>query len=98
MAKVEKHVEKRGSSVPATIEWEYAPAPEARDLVEIRPRYGLFVGGNEVEPRSGEWLESISPSTEESLFEVALAGAEDVELAVGAARTAFEDGWSRIDP
>jgi aldehyde dehydrogenase (NAD+) len=91
-------VEKRSSSAPATIEWDYAPAPEARDIVEIRPRYGLYVGGEEVEPRSGEWLESISPSTEESLFEVALAGPEDVEHAVGAARTAFEDGWSEIAP
>jgi aldehyde dehydrogenase (NAD+) len=102
MAKVEKQgekdLEKRSSSAPATIEWDYAPAPEARDIVEIRPRYGLFVGGEEVEPRSGEWLASISPSTEESLFEVALAGPEDVEQAVGAARTAFEDGWSDIAP
>ena len=91
-------VENRAPSAPATLEWEYAPAPEARDIVEIRPRYGLYVGGEEVEPRSGEWLESISPSTEEPLFEVALAGAEDVEQAVGAARTAFEDGWSGIAP
>ncbi len=102
MAKVgkhlEKHLEKRSSSAPATIEWDYAPAPEARDIVEIRPRYGLYIGGDEVEPRSGEWLESISPATEEPLFEVALAGAEDVEQAVGAARSAFEDGWSDVSP
>jgi aldehyde dehydrogenase (NAD+) len=86
------------SSAPATLEWEYAPAPEARDIVEIRPRYGLFIGGEEVEPRTGEWFSSISPSSEEELFEVAQAGEEDVELAVGAARSAFEDGWSEISP
>ena len=34
-------VEKRPSSVPAPLEWEYAPAPEARDIVQIRERYGL---------------------------------------------------------
>jgi aldehyde dehydrogenase (NAD+) len=89
-------IEKRTSSVPATFEWEYAPAPEARDIVELRDRYGLFVGGREVEPKTGQWFESISPSTEESLFEVALAGEEDVALAVGAARSAFEDGWSSL--
>jgi len=89
-------IQKRTSSVPATFEWEYAPAPEARDIVELRDRYGLFVGGEEVEPKTGEWFESISPSTEESLFEVALAGEEDVALAVGAARGAFEDGWSSL--
>ena len=91
-------VEKRPSVAPAPLEWEYAPAPEARDIVEIRERYGLFVGGEEVEARTGERLTSISPSSEEELFEFALAGAEDVDLAVSAARSAFEDGWSAIAP
>jgi aldehyde dehydrogenase (NAD+) len=91
-------VEKRESHAPATFEWDYAPAPEARDIVSIRERYGLFVGGEEVEPKSGEWFESISPATEERLFEVALAGEEDVRLAVGAARHAFENGWSALAP
>ncbi|MBM2823756.1 MAG: betaine-aldehyde dehydrogenase, partial [Thermoleophilia bacterium] len=91
-------VEKRPSSVPAPLEWEYAPAPESRDVVQIRERYGLFVGGEEVEPRTGEWFPSISPSTEEQLFEVALAGEADVDLAVGAARAAFENGWSELAP
>jgi aldehyde dehydrogenase (NAD+) len=91
-------VEKRTSSVPATFEWEYAPAPEARDIVQIRERYGLFIGGKEVEPRSGEWFPSISPSTEEPLFEVALASEEDVARAVDTARDAFQNGWSEIAP
>ncbi len=91
-------VEKRESTVPSLLEWEYAPAPEARDIVQIRERYGLFVGGEEVEPRSGEWFESISPATEETLFEVAQAGAEDVDLAVDAARSAFENGWAELAP
>ena len=52
-------VEKRESQVPSLLDWEYAPAPEARDIVQIRDRYGLFIGGEEVEPRSGEWFESI---------------------------------------
>ena len=91
-------VEKRTASLPATFEWEYAPAPEARDIVSLRERYGLFVGGEEIEPRTGEWFASISPSTEERLFEVALAGEEDVGLAVGAARDAFENGWSALAP
>jgi aldehyde dehydrogenase (NAD+) len=91
-------VEKRQSSVPAPLEWEYAPAPEARDIVQIRERYGLHVGGEEVEPRSGQWFESISPSTEEKLFDVALAGPEDVGAAVDAARAAFADGWAEIAP
>ena len=91
-------VEKRESQVPSLLEWEYASAPEARDIVQLRERYGLFVGGEEVEPRSGEWFESISPATEEALFEVAQAGSEDVDLAVGAARGAFENGWAELAP
>ena len=91
-------IERQKAKTPAPLDWEYAPAPEARDIVEIRERYGLFIGGEEVDPRSGEWFESISPSSEETLFEVARAGKEDVQLAVGAARGAFEDGWSEIAP
>ena len=91
-------VEKRSSAVPAPLEWEYAPAPEARDIVQIRESYGLFIGGEEVAARSGESLVSISPSSEEQLFEFALAGPEDIGLAVTAARSAFEDGWSEIAP
>jgi aldehyde dehydrogenase (NAD+) len=91
-------VEKRASNLPATFEWEYAPAPEARDIVQIRERYGLFVGGEEIEPRTKEWFPSISPSTEEPLFEVALAGEEDVAHAVDTARGAFENGWSELAP
>jgi aldehyde dehydrogenase (NAD+) len=91
-------VEKRESPVPSLLEWEYAPAPEARDVVQLRERYGLFIGGEEVEPRSGEWFESISPATEEHLLDVALAGPEDVDLAVVTAREAFENGWSALAP
>jgi aldehyde dehydrogenase (NAD+) len=88
-------VEKRATS---PLEWEYAPAPEARDIVRFQERYGLFVGGELVEPRSKEWFPTISPATEEQLAEVALAGAEDVDAAVGAARHAFENGWSGLRP
>jgi aldehyde dehydrogenase (NAD+) len=91
-------LEKTTAAAPATIDWEYAPSQEAHDIVRIEERYGLFVGGQSVEPRSGEWFETISPSTEEPLAQVAHAGPEDVDAAVGAARGAFEDGWSGLRP
>jgi len=91
-------LEKRHSPVPAPLEWDYAPAPEARDIVRFQERYGLFLGGEHVEPRSGEYFPTISPSTEEPLAEVAQAGAEDVDLAVSAAREAFTNGWSGLRP
>ena len=49
------------------IPWEYAPAPESRDVVQLKSRYGLFIGGKEVAPRSGHWFTTVDPSTEEPL-------------------------------
>jgi aldehyde dehydrogenase (NAD+) len=89
-------LEKKQSAAPVPSTWEYASAPEARDIVSIAERYGLFIGGEWVEPRSGEWYATISPATEEPLAEVAQAGPEDVRLAVSAAREAFDNGWSEL--
>ncbi len=91
-------VAKRKDVAPAPLEWEYAPAPEARDIVRFEERYGLFVAGEHVDPKSGQWFATISPASEELLAEVALAGPEDVDLAVGAAREAYENGWSGLRP
>src|SRR6185436_17282567 len=76
--------------------WEYADAPESSDIVKLEPRYGLFIGGEFVEPRSGSWFETISPATEETLAEVANAGPEDVDLAVRAARKAYQERWRKV--
>jgi aldehyde dehydrogenase (NAD+) len=91
-------LEQPPSALPAIPEWEYAPAPEARDIVSLQERYGLYVGGEMVEPRSGRWFTTSSPADEQPLAEVAQAGAGDVELAVGAARAAYENGWSALRP
>ena len=42
--------------MPTPFAWEYAPAPEARDIVTLSERYGLFIGGECVEPRSGDMV------------------------------------------
>ena len=68
--------------------FEYAPAPESTAVVTLRERYGLFIGGGFTDPKSGRHFTTISPATEEPLAEVAEAGAEDVALAVEAARAA----------
>jgi aldehyde dehydrogenase (NAD+) len=91
-------LERKRGGAPVPAEWTYAPAPEARDIVTVQDRYGLFVGGQWVEPRSGETYTTIDPSTEEPLAEIAQAGPEDVALAVEAAREAFENGWSGLAP
>jgi aldehyde dehydrogenase (NAD+) len=87
-------VEKRESAVAAPVGWDYAPAPEARDIVQLRERYGLFVGGEWLEP--AETYTTISPATEEPLAEIAQATPGEVSRAVGAAREAFENGWSGL--
>ncbi|HEX2032259.1 MAG TPA: aldehyde dehydrogenase family protein [Actinomycetota bacterium] len=71
----------------------YAPSRESTEIVRIPDRYGLFIGGDFVEPRSGRWFETINPATEEPLAEVAEAGPEDVDLAVAGAREAWERRW-----
>jgi aldehyde dehydrogenase (NAD+) len=87
-------IDKKQDRSPVPSAFEYAPAPESRDVVKLEERYGLFIGGEFVEPRSGEFHPSVSPSSEEELAEVAYGGADDVDAAVVAARAAFENGWS----
>ncbi len=94
----------RGTDTPATwgfgdgqqVPWEYAPAPESRDVVQLKSRYGLFIGGKEVAPRGGEWFTTIDPATEEPLAEVARATVEDVNQAVAVARRAFKREWGEL--
>jgi aldehyde dehydrogenase (NAD+) len=76
--------------------WEYAPAPEARDIVTIHPEYGLFLGGEFVPAVTGESFTTLNPASEEPLARVAAAGAADVDRAVAAARAAFEQTWGQL--
>ncbi|WP_030165910.1 aldehyde dehydrogenase family protein [Spirillospora albida] len=72
--------------------FEYAPAPESRDVVDIRASYGLFIGG-EFTDGHGDPFKSINPADETVLAEIATANAADVDRAVKAARTAFDKVW-----
>jgi acyl-CoA reductase-like NAD-dependent aldehyde dehydrogenase len=74
--------------------FEYAPAPESTDVVEIRQHNGLFVDGRFVDG-CGEPFTTINPATEQPLAEVATADDADVDRAVAAARRAF-DRWSTL--
>ncbi|MFQ5934518.1 MAG: aldehyde dehydrogenase family protein [Dehalococcoidia bacterium] len=66
--------------------------------VQFRPGK-LLIDGKWVDPRSGDTLDAINPATEEVLATIAAAGREDVNLAVEAARRAFEEGpWSSMHP
>ncbi len=70
-------------------EWDYAPAPEMAK-VEIKARYGHFIGGRFVGPRgSAGYFATINPATEQTLAEVAQGAATDVDAAVRAAAAAL---------
>ncbi len=74
---------------------DYAPAPESRDVVAIRPSYGLFINGEFTEGK-GQPFTTVNPATEEPLAEVACAADDDVDRAVRAAREAYERVWGRM--
>jgi len=73
--------------------FEYAPAPESRSIVDIRPNYGLFINGQFVDAKDGELFKTVNPATEEVLAEVVAAGQSDVDSAVAAARSAYDNVW-----
>lgn len=74
--------------------WDYAAAPE-RVQVKIAARYGHFIGGKFVPPAEGKHFPTVNPATEETLSEIALGSAADVDRAVAAAKAALPR-WSRL--
>lgn len=56
----------------------------------------LLINGKWVEPKSGKYFDTYNPATEDVLAKIPEGGKEDVDLAVAAARNAFENGpWYR---
>src|ERR1700735_1077402 len=76
--------------------WDYAPAPEDYKSYAIEPRHELFIDGQFVAHTSGKYFDSVNPATEQKLTETAVANEHDVDLAVKAARRAYEKVWSKI--
>jgi len=82
-------------STSSTTGFDYAPAPESRNVVDIKASYGLFIDGEFVDG-TGTSFKTISPATEEVLAEVAEASEADVDAAVKAARRAHTRVWGRM--
>ncbi|WP_280288963.1 aldehyde dehydrogenase family protein [Pseudomonas sp. BN417] len=55
----------------------------------------LFIDGRWVAPKHGNQFSSIDPATEQGIADLAAADEEDVDLAVNAARKAFDQGWGQ---
>ena len=65
----------------------------------LHEKHGLLIGGRFVEPAEGGHFAVENPAREEVIAHVARGGPRDVDLAVAAARRAFEEGpWRRTNP
>src|SRR5262245_27810786 len=68
---------------------------EELDVYEI-PRTQLLIDGQWVPAESGETFATVNPATEQTLVEVARAGAADIDKAVAAARRALKGPWGKM--
>ena len=72
-------------------------APRKAARPQIRQTQ-LLIDGQWTPARSGKTFETINPATEEVIAQIAEADAADVEMAVRAARKAFDEGpWPRMN-
>jgi len=86
-------LERSESQVEAVQAARKSPAPYVRpgrpgSIVEVRARYGNFIGGHWVAPAKGEYMSNVSPVDGKAFCEVAKSTPEDVELALDAAHAA----------
>ncbi|KAB7779055.1 aldehyde dehydrogenase [Xanthomonas sacchari] len=69
--------------------------PHATDPQSIfKSRYGNFIGGKWVEPKSGQYFDNSTPITGKVFTAVARSNAEDIEAALDAAHAA-KDAWGK---
>ena len=78
--------------------WDYSPAPESTDHIQLKNKYDLFINGEFVPSSDGKYFDTINPSNEKKIAEVAEAGKADIDKAVASARTAYNKTWSKMHP
>ena len=81
-----------------TKNWVYSPAPESIDHIQLKNRYDLFINGEFIPPVDGKYFDTINPSNEEKIAEVAESSQADIEKAVESARKAYTKIWSKMAP
>tara|TARA_B100001250_G_scaffold49626_1_gene38841 strand:+ start:3478 stop:4926 length:1449 start_codon:yes stop_codon:yes gene_type:complete len=78
--------------------WDYSPAPESTDHIQLKDQYDLFINGEFMPAVDGKYFDTINPSNEKKIAEVAEAGKADIEKAVASAQKAYEKTWSKMHP
>ncbi|PIC69772.1 betaine-aldehyde dehydrogenase [Sporosarcina sp. P16b] len=75
---------------------DYELKPKVQEF--LHNTKGLYINGKYVEAKSGKIFDVIDPATEEIIAKVSEAQPEDVDVAVEAARKAFDEGeWTKMD-
>ena len=77
-------------------DWEYSPAPESTDHIQIRSQYDLFINGDFTAPVKDNYFDTINPADESSLSSVGHANEKDVDKAVTSAKKALKGAWSKM--
>ncbi|MEY3855970.1 MAG: hypothetical protein RJA45_440, partial [Actinomycetota bacterium] len=72
----------------------YAQPGQAGSIVEFRPRYDHWIGGQYVAPSSGEYFENVTPVTGRVFTEIARGNAADIDKALDAAHAAAKT-WNK---
>jgi len=72
----------------------YAQPGQAGSIVEFRPRYDHWIGGQYVAPSSGEYFENVTPVTGRVFCEIARGNAADIDKALDAAHAAAKT-WTK---
>ncbi len=76
--------------------WNYSPAPESAKQAKIATRYEHFINGKWTAPAEKDYFNTTNPSTGKKIAEVANGTKADINLAVRAARTAYEGIWTQM--
>lgn len=77
--------------------WQYSESIESEKIVNIEKKYGNFIDGKFVTPKSKQYIDTISPSTEKILSSISIGNQQDVDYAVVSAKEGLKK-WSKTAP
>ena len=79
------------SGVSASLDTSHLKVP-----FPYKKKYGNYINGKFVEPKSGKYFDNVSPINNEVICQVPRSDAKDVDAALDAAHAAFKE-WGKTD-